>query len=171
METIVNKVAESGLITIDLSTFIPDPASMAAFDMKPFLFMEMILREKDYREALKVHDWSAYADKHVHIHCSADAIVPMWAYMLAASYLQPVAKSIFYGFADDLRMKLLLQNIRESDLTPYAEKRVVIKGCGEEAIPAQAYVAITATLQPVVKSIMYGEPCSTVPVYKKPAGK
>ena len=168
METIVNKVAESGIVTLDLATFIPTDESIETFDLKPFLFREMILREKDYREALKQQDWTIFEGKKVHIYCSADAIIPMWANMLAASYLQPVATSVLYGTKEDLKNYELLSEIERLDTAEYADKRVVIKGCGDVSIPAQGYVAITDKLQPVVKSLMYGEPCSTVPVYKKP---
>lgn len=168
METIVNKVAESGIVTLDLATFIPADENIETFDLKPFLFREMILREKDYREALKQQDWTIFEGKKVPIYCSADAIIPMWANMLAASYLQPVAASVFYGTKEELKNYELLLHIEQLDIAEYADKRVVIKGCGDVSIPAQGYVAITYKLQPVVKSLMYGEPCSTVPVYKKP---
>ena len=169
METIVNKVAESGIITLDLAPYIPPEKDIAVFDLKPFLFREMILREKDYRAALQDHDWQQYEGKQVAIICSVDAIVPVWAYMLAASYLQPVANSIFYGTPEEMTKSLLMQKINGIDLAEYADKRVVIKGCGDTPIPDVAYVAITHHLRPVVKSIMYGEPCSTVPIYKKPS--
>ena len=169
MEAIVNKVAESGIITLDLAPYIPHEKDIAVFDLKPFLFREMILREKDYRSALQGHDWKQYEGKHVAILCSVEAIVPVWAYMLAASYLQPVAGSVFYGTEEEMMKTLLIQNINQIDLVEYADKRVVIKGCGDTPIPDVAYVAITSRLRPVVKSIMYGEPCSTVPIYKKPS--
>jgi len=167
MDTIVNKVAESGIMTLDPADFIVAADQIASFDLKPFLFREMILREKDYREALKQQDWSIFEGKDVHIWCSADAIIPMWAYMLGASYLQPVARSVSYGTAEEAQLQLMLAKIRELPVNDYTDKRIVIKGCGDIALPAAAYVAITELLQPVVKSIMYGEPCSTVPVYKK----
>lgn len=167
MDIIVNKVAESGILTIDLAQYSIGQDALLGFDLKPFLFREMILREKDYREALKTHDWSVYLGKHVHIFCSVEAIIPMWAHMLAASYLQAQAKTVFFGEQSALQTHLLLQNIASIDKEEYTDKRVVIKGCGDIDIPAEAYVAITALLQPVVKSLMYGEPCSTVPVYKK----
>lgn len=163
----VNKVAESGIITLSLETFIPGPEQIAVFDIKPFLFREMILREKDFRAALPEHDWEQYRDKHVAVICSADAIVPMWAYMLIASMLSPVAASLFSGTAAALEADLILKNIEKIDAVSYTDKRVVIKGCGDKSMPEGAYLAITAKLRPVVKSLMYGEPCSTVPVYKK----
>jgi len=168
METIVNKVAESGIITLDLAPYIPAADSLATFDLKPFLFREMILKEKDYRAALQTHDWAQYEDKHVAIMCSVDAIVPVWAYMLAASYLQPVAASVYFGTTDEMIKALVTQHVNEIDATEYTDKRVVIKGCGDTPIPDAAYVIVTHHLRPVAKSIMYGEPCSTVPIYKAP---
>jgi uncharacterized protein DUF2480 len=166
METIVNKVAESGIITLDLAPFILSD-EIAVFDLKPFLFREMILKEKDYRAALLTYDWQQYEKKHVAVLCSADAIIPVWAYMLAVSYLQPVAASVYYGSADELTKLLIIQRINEINISEYEDKRVVIKGCGDTHIPEAAYVAVTERLRPVVKSLMYGEPCSTVPIYKK----
>lgn len=167
MESFVNKVAESGIVTLDLTQYLPDENTLMGFDLKSFLFREMILREKDFREALKVHDWQAYQAKHVYIYCSVDAIIPMWAHMLIAVYVQPVAASVFYGTQDEVQRHLLLQSIASLDLSEYTDKRVVIKGCADVHVPAEAYVAITAALLPKVKSLMYGEPCSTVPVFKK----
>ena len=165
MDAIVNKVAESGIITLDLVEYLPK--GVVSFDLTPFLYMEMILKEKDYRAALQTHDWSQYAGKHVAVHCSADAIIPVWAYMLATSYLQPEAASVYYGTEQELITHLLHETINAIPTEEYVDKRVVIKGCGDTPIPDAAYLAITARLRPVVKSLMYGEPCSTVPIYKK----
>ena len=165
-DVIVNKVAESGLITIDLEEYYPKEQT-AVFDMKDHLFMGLILKEKDYREALKNLDWSIYQNKNVAITCSADAVIPMWAYMLAASYLQPVAKEVVFGNEDFLHRSLFLKNLSKINTIEFADKRVVIKGCGDKSISESAYVEITKLLRPVVKSIMYGEPCSTVPIFKK----
>lgn len=165
METFINKVAESGIVTLDLAPFVLD-SEVALFDLKPFLFREMILREKDYRASLAQQDWLVYQGKHVAITCSADAIIPVWAYMLATTYLGPVAKSVYLGTVPEYEKVLLCERIRQVDETQYAAKRVVIKGCGDLPIPDAAYVAITEKLLPVVKSLMYGEPCSTVPIYK-----
>lgn len=167
METIVNKVAESGIITLDLANYIPADDSLVLFDLKPFLFREMILREKDYRAALQTHEWAQYEGKNVAVYCTADAIVPVWAYMLAATYLQPVASYVYFGTIEELKKEIIVRNILSIDTEEYADKRIVIKGCGDVAIPEAAYVAATQHLRPVVKSIMYGEPCSTVPIYKK----
>jgi hypothetical protein len=165
-DPIINKVAESGLITLDLSTYYP-AGETAVFDMKDHLFMGMILKEKDFREALKNLDWSVYQDKDVAITCSIDAIIPVWAYMLVASYLQPVAKEIVMGDEKELHKTLFLKNLSGIDTQGFADKRVVIKGCGDTPIGDFAYMEITKLLRPVAKSIMYGEPCSTVPVFKK----
>ena len=166
-EVFVNKVAESGIITLDLEDFYPKEET-AVFDMKDHLFMGLILKEKDFRETMKTMDIEPYKGKNVALTCTADAVIPVWAYMLAASYLQPVAKTIVFGDADFLHKTLFLQNLSKINTAEYQDKRVVIKGCGELPITEAAYVAITGLLRPVAKSIMYGEPCSTVPVYKKP---
>jgi len=167
METIVNKVAQSGLITLDLAEWAPAADSIAVFDLKPFLFREMILREKDYRAALQAHGWQAYSGKHVALCCTADAIIPLWAYMLAAGYLQPVARSVYSGTAEALKTHLIVSAIQAIPQEEYRDKRIVVKGCGDTEIPEAAYTAITMHLKPVVASLMYGEPCSTVPVYKR----
>lgn len=165
MEPIVNKVAESGIITLNLEQFVPN--NMMVFDLKPFLFMEMILKEKDYRAALLAHDWSVYENKRVVITCSVDAIIPVWAYMLAAHYLNTVAQAVYQGSEDAARTHWILEGIQQHNISAYTDERVVIKGCGDIPIPSAAYAAITFLLKPVVKSLMYGEPCSTVPIYKK----
>jgi hypothetical protein len=165
-ETIVNKVAESGLLEIDLEKFYP-AGETVVFDLKDYLFMGLILKEKDFREALKSHDFSQYKDKLVAVTCSADAIIPMWAYMLVTSNLQPFAKEIVQGNAADLHKTIFLRNINAINSSEFQDKRVVIKGCGEKEIGAFAYLEITRLLRPVAKSIMYGEPCSTVPVFKR----
>jgi len=169
-EEIVNKVSQSALLTLDLELFYPDE-NIRIFDLKPFLFMELILKEKDFRAALVNTDWTLYKDEIVGIHCSADAVIPVWAYMLVTSYLQPVAKEIMMGDEAAVLRQLITNRIRAIDPTPYKDKRVVIKGCGEKPIGDYAYLEITRLLRPVVKSIMYGEPCSTVPVFKAPGLK
>jgi Protein of unknown function (DUF2480) len=168
MSEFVNKVAESGIITINLEHYI-QPQDFITFDLKPFLFMEMILKEKDYREALKNNDWTIYDNKIVCITCSVDAIIPQWAFMLATTYLQPVAKDIRFGLVENIKNDILRQAINNINTADYADKRIVIKGCGDVQIPDEAYIAITQQLLPVAKSIMYGEPCSTVPIYKRKA--
>ncbi len=168
-EVFVNKVAESGLISFDLEEYYPKD-TIKIFDLKEYLFMGLILKEKDFRAALQTTDWEQYRETNVALTCSADAIIPMWAYMLVASYLQPVAKEVVFGDEKKLIGTLLLKNLDAVKGEDYQDKRVVVKGCGEVDIPETAYVAITNKLRPFVKSIMYGEPCSTVPIYKKPKG-
>jgi hypothetical protein len=162
----VNKVTESGLITFDLEEYYPK-GEIALFDLKEYLFMGLILKEKDFRAALVTTDWEKYRDKFVGITCTADAIIPMWANMLAASYLQPFAKEIVFGDEKKVIETILIKRLCEVKGEEYTDKRVVVKGCGEVSIPEAAYVEITNILRPFVKSIMYGEPCSTVPVYKR----
>ena len=165
-EVFINKVSESGIVTIDLETYFPKEQIMV-FDIKQYLFMELILKEKDFRQALKELDTEPYKNKITAITCSADAIIPMWAYMLIASELQPVAKIVILGNEEEARKKILIKNIQQINIEEFIDKRMVIKGCGETAIPEEAYLEITNLLRPVAKSIMFGEPCSTVPVYKK----
>jgi hypothetical protein len=162
---IVNRVAESGIQQINLEDFIPQDESVL-FDIKPWLFEELILKEKDFRERIKNHDWNLYQNKNVAITCTVDAIIPTWAYMLIASALQPSSKKVFFGSLQQLEEQLILENIHLLDTTKFQNQRVVIKGCADREIPVSAFVALTTKLKPVVKSIMYGEPCSTVPVYK-----
>ena len=162
----IKKVAESGLISVDLENWYPK-GETAVFDMKDYLFMGLILKEKDFREALKNIDWSVYNNKNIALTCSADAIIPVWAWMLVATYLQPVANEIVLGDEKELHKKLFLKNLSAINVNEYADKRVVIKGCGETPIGDFVYMEITKLLRPVAKSIMYGEPCSTVPVFKK----
>jgi hypothetical protein len=167
-EAIVNKVANSGLITIDLEKYLPKE-DVATFDLKDHLFMGLILKEKDFRETLKNLDWSVYQDKYVAVTCSADAIIPAWAYMLVVSYLVGVAKDSYLGRAEEMRKHLFIKNIAAIDVNEFADQRIVVKGCGDVNIESFAYAEITKVLLPVVKSVMYGEPCSTVPVFKKTA--
>ena len=164
---ITNRVAASALITINPEDYYPRGETMV-FDLKEFLFMGMIIKEKEFREALKSADWEKYRNKNVAITCTTDAIIPMWAYMLVASYLQPVAKDMVVGNEKDLKRTLFIKNLLQINPNDFAGKRVVIKGCGEIPIEEFVYAEITKLLRPVAQSIMYGEPCSTVPVYKKP---
>jgi len=162
---IQNKVAESSLKTIDLSVFIPTETPLL-FDLSSFLYQGLILREKDYRESLSAINWNIYKGKTVLVYCSNDAIIPAWAYMLAASNLGKETDQLFFLTPEEWRLTELLRAIRNIDPETYRGARVVVKGCGDENIPVQAYFEITKMLTPVVKSILYGEPCSTVPVYK-----
>ena len=165
-EKIINKVSESGLVTLDLAQFYPRE-EMVIFDLKDYLFMGMILKEKDFREALKNLDLERFRNKNVAITCSADAIIPVWAYMLVAAQLQPIAKDIVVGDEKELHRRLFLKNLAAINTAEFVNQRIVIKGCGDTPIDEFAYAEATRVLLPVAKSIMYGEPCSTVPVYKK----
>lgn len=165
-DLIINKVAQSGLKTLDLEDFYPKE-EVVVFDLKDHLFMELILKEKEYREALKKTDWSIYQNKNVAITCSADAIIPLWAYMLAVSYIQPYAADIIFGNKTGAFNSLFLKNLQKINIKEYEDARVVVKGCGDKKIPETAYVEIAKVLRPVVKSIMYGEACSTVPIFKR----
>ncbi len=165
-QPITNKVAESGLVTVDPASYFPQ-GETAVFDLKDHLFMGLILKEKDFRETLKKMDWEQYRDKNVAVTCTADAIIPVWAYMLIAAYLQPVAKEIVLGDEKELQRILFLKNIAQISIDEFIDQRVVIKGCGDTPIGDFVYLELTKLLRPVTKSIMYGEPCSTVPVFKK----
>ena len=165
-EIIQNKVAESGIISLNLEQFYPK-TEIAAFDLKPFLFRELLLKEKDFRQSLQEIDWSVYKDKSVAVFCSSDAIIPVWAYMLVASNLQPFAAHVKMGTPEKVIQDLILENMDQLDRATYIDQRVVIKGCGELPVSEQAYMKITHLLRPVAKSIMYGEACSAVPLYKK----
>lgn len=165
-EALINKVSESALVTVNLEDYYPAEL-IAVFDMKDYLFMGLILKEKDFREALKNLDLTPFTNKAVAVTCSADAVIPMWAYMLVASSLQPVAKEVVFGTEEELKKQLLLKNIEALPVNEFTDKRVVIKGCGDLPIGEAAYLLATKLLRPVAKSIMYGEPCSTVPIFKK----
>ncbi len=163
---IINKVAQSGLVTIDLEEYYPQ-GDRVLLDIKDVLFQGLILREKDFREFIKTEDWSKYKDKYVALICSADAIVPTWSYMLLATHLEPFAKKVVFGDLETLETILYCEILKELNINDYIDARIVIKGCGKLPVPKAAFVEITRLLRPVAKSIMYGEPCSTVPVYKK----
>jgi Protein of unknown function (DUF2480) len=165
MDEIINKVAQSGLVTIDLEDFLPKEPILV-FDIKDFLFKGLILKEKEYRAALQETDWKKYIGKNVVITCSADAIVPVWAYMLPVTYLSPLAKMVVNGTEDFLINLLMIRNLASVDPQEYKGKRVIIKGCGDVPVPTEAYAEITRILRPVAKSIMYGEACSNIPVFK-----
>ncbi len=163
---IVNKVAQSGLITIDLEDLYVH-GDRLLFDMKDWLFEELILKEKDFREKLKEHDWINYKDKFVAITCSVDAVVPTWAYMLVATHLKPFVKKLSFGNLQKLEEEIFNDAILKLNPDEFKDQKVVIKGCSKIEVPVSAYINLTAMLRPVVKSIMYGEPCSTVPVFKR----
>ena len=167
-ELIINKVINSGLVTFDLEDLY-DQGERIVYDLKDNLFMGMILKEKDFREFLKNHDWSPYTGKNVAIICSEDVIIPTWAYMLLTLKLQPFANTVVLGNLEELESKLFYDALRKVNIAEYSGARVVVKGCSKVPVPAAAYVEITRILQPVVQSLMFGEPCSTVPLYKKKA--
>ena len=167
-DIIINKVANSGLITLDLEEYYHS-GERVIYDIADNLFHGLILREKDFREFLKQHNWAQYQGKNVAIICSADAIVPTWAYMLLAIYLEPYANLFVFGSMEMLESALFEQALSKIDLSQYKEGKVVIKGCSNIPVPTYAYVEITRLLKPYARSIMYGEPCSTVPIYKKKA--
>lgn len=164
---LVNRVASSGLVTLNLEEYFPKEERLI-FDIKDYLFMGLILKEKDFRAALELHDWTQYKEKTLLVYCSADAIIPVWAYMLVSVCAAPHANNIFQG-DEETYLKAHYYHVLESlDLQRYAGQRIVIKGCSEKPVPPAAYLTLSKRLQPLAKSIMYGEPCSTVPIFKKP---
>jgi hypothetical protein len=165
-ENIINKVAQSGLVTLDPAQFYA-PGERVVYDITDNLFHGLMLREKDFREFVKTHDWAQYEGKNVAVTCTADAIVPAWAYMLLANRLAPYAREVVFGDAEVLETVLFVKEISRLDVEQYRDQRLVIKGCGDTPIPVSAYVELTKKLTPVAKSLMFGEPCSTVPIYKR----
>lgn len=164
---LINRVAESELQSVALDDMIRD-VSIEVFDFKDYLFQGLILREKDFREALKNFDWSIYQDKVLAVHCSTDAIIPMWAFMLVSVYATPKVKSIIYGTKEQALEQVLIERIKNKDWAYLSGKRVVVKGCSDQDVAASAYLMIAHQLQPYVQSLMFGEPCSTVPIFKRP---
>jgi hypothetical protein len=165
-EEIVNRVANSILVTLDLEDFYPE-GKRVVIDISQWLFEGIVLREKDFREALRNHDWSQYQDCFVALNCSTDAIVPGWAYILVSLELRPFAKKTVVGSLETLESILYSEIIKSLDLNPYQNKPVIIKGCAHKPIPQNAFVLLAQRLQPIAKSIMYGEACSSVPLFKK----
>jgi len=165
-QPLVNRVANSSLVTINLEELYP-LGEIIPFDLKGYLFMELILKEKDFREALQALDWEQYRGKNLAVFCSTDAIIPMWAYMLVAAHATPFVQDIALCEPAEFVEKTFLKKLAALDLQQYEGKRLVIKGCSDKPVPASAYLEITRQLQPVALSIMFGEPCSTVPVYKR----
>ena len=164
--TLINRVDQSGIVTIDLEKFYPN-FQVFSFDLKDYLFQGLILKEKDFREALKAHNWMQYKGGVLCVFCSSDAIIPVWAYMLVSSYAAPVTSQIHNGNPEDWMRYYYHSTIQALDLSPFVDKKIVIKGCSDKEVPSSAYATITSRLMEVAQSIMYGEPCSTVPVYKK----
>lgn len=167
---IVNRVANSGIITLNLEEYFPDK-EMVIFDIKDYLFKELILKEKDFRSALKEYDWSSAKDKILLVYCSTDAIIPVWAYMLVGSYAAPYASMVFQGTQTEFLKTHYSKTIGKLNVEEYANQRIVIKGCSNKPVPPSAYTDLTSKLQPIARSIMYGEPCSTVPIYKRKPAK
>lgn len=167
-ETLVNKIANSGLITLKPEEWVPvsDPL---VIDLKDFLFKGLILKEQEFRDQLKQHNWDQYLHQSICIYCSVDAIIPSWAYMLIATHASPYAKEVFFGTKKQWIIRQVMTYIEHLDVSPYKDQRVIIKGCSDDVeIGPEIYLALTQKLVPVVKSLMFGEPCSTVPVYKRP---
>lgn len=170
METdnqIINRVASSSLITFDLEEY-HQPGERILLDIKDQLYQGLMLREKEFRDFIKTHDWASYTDKHVAITCSEDAIVPTWAYMLLTTALQPFARNVVFGSLHDLEIVLYSRALSTINWESFKDQKVVVKGCSKVAVPIAAYVEATHRLRPYAASIMFGEPCSTVPVFKKP---
>jgi len=167
MTEIINRVANSPIVTIDLEDYYSEGERLA-FDLKDYLFQELVLKEKDYREALKNLDWEQYRGKYVAVFCSVDAIVPTWAYMLPMTYLKGIASEAIVGDMEALEQYLFARELRSIDPAEYRDRPVVVKGCSNLPVPLFAYGEIVKLFQDEAKSIMYGEPCSTVPLYKKP---
>ncbi|NNF33284.1 MAG: DUF2480 family protein [Saprospiraceae bacterium] len=166
-DVLINRVANSGLITLNLEDHYPKN-DMVTFDIKDYLFHELILKEKDFRMALKELDWQQYQNKILLVLCSTDAIIPVWAYMLITGYAEGIAADIFAGSKEEYLKAHYYKVIKDMDLSEYKEKRIVIKGCSNRPVPAAAYLQLTQGLKPHAQSIMYGEPCSTVPIFKRP---
>lgn len=164
--SMVNRVANSGLITIDLEDFYP-AEELIELDIKQFLFKELIIKELDFRKALQEYNWSQYDGKILCVFCSTDAIIPTWAYMLIARYTHGHVVNLFWGEASSALIQYFDFVIKSKDWSQYQGSKVVIKGCSHKPVPASAYQSLTSILMPICNSIMYGEPCSTVPIYKQ----
>ncbi|RZS99358.1 DUF2480 family protein [Aquimarina brevivitae] len=166
-DEIINRVANNqNLVTLDLEDFYPE-GKRVVFDIKDWLFQELILKEKEFRAHVKNHDWSQYQDQYVVLTCSTDAIIPGWAYLLLTTTLQPYAKKVCTGSVELLNALLYEEIITKLDVAPYENKSVIIKGCAEKPVPESAFLSLIQKLQPIAKTIMYGEACSSVPLYKR----
>ncbi len=166
-DDIINRVANSKLVTIDLEDYYPS-GKRVLFDIKDWLLEGLVLREKDFRQQAKEHNWAQYKDCFVALHCSTDAIVPAWAFMLLSTYLEPYAAKTVIGNLKTLETAIYQDIITNLDVSEFHDKPLIIKGCSNKPIPDNAYIQLTTKLKPVAKSIMYGEACSSVPLYKKP---
>jgi hypothetical protein len=163
---IVNRVSQSRLLTVDLEDYYPI-GERVLIDIKDWLHEGFVLREKEFRVKIAEHDWKQYQDTYVALHCSTDAIVPGWAYMLIATKLQPFARNVVQGNLEELESSNYQNIIENLDVSPFKDKPVIIKGCSDKPVPQNAYLWITQKLLPVAKSVMYGEACSSVPLFKK----
>lgn len=168
MSEIVNKVAQSGLIAVDLAEYCPKNSAFAGFDFEPSLWQGLVLKEKDFRDYVKSFDWNQFQDKHVYLYCSAEAILPSWAFMLVSSKLVGIADSVTIGTLAHARQKALELQIDQLDVEQFNDGKLIVKGCSDIPNPEAAMSQFLVKVQPVCSSIMYGEPCSTVPIYKKP---
>jgi hypothetical protein len=166
MSEIINRVAQSPIITFRIEELYTE-GERVLLDIKDQLFQGLILREKDFREFVKGHDWNRYSGTHVAITCSADAIVPAWAYMLLATRLEPLAQTVIFGSLEELEIQLYRKALAGVDLSQFEGRPVVIKGCSDREIPVAVYVEAARMLRPFAKKLSYGEPCSTVPLYKR----
>lgn len=166
MDEIVNRVSQSALITFDLEEHYPQGMRMH-IDIKEWLFQHMVLREKEFRRHLKEHDWSQYQDAFVSVSCSVEAIVPQWAFVLVASHLQPFAKRVVFGTAETLETQLYQEVLDGLDYVYLKDKPVILKGCSNRPVPLNAYIMAMDKIQPIARSVMYGEACSAVPLYKR----
>jgi len=164
---IVNKVASSGLVTFDLEDYY-QPGERILIDIKDWLYQELILKENEFREKLKQHDWVQYQNKFVAVTCTVDSIVPTWAFMLLATALQPYAKMFFMGSLERLEERLFEESLSRIHWNDFKDRKVVVKGCSKVIVPTSIYVVVVSHLKPLVSSLMFGEPCSTVPIYKAP---
>ena len=167
MDSLENRVADSEIQVFNLAD-LWDDRSVVEFDISTFLVEGLMLKEKEFRQDVKAHDWSQYDDEHVTLYCSTDAIVPTWGYMLIATKLKGTVRSTTLGRADDLRREYYVQALDDVDWSAYADKPVVVKGCGSDVVPEMAYVRATQKLQEVARKLMYGEPCSSVPLWRRP---
>lgn len=165
-DTIVNRVAASALITFDLEKLY-QIGTRQSIDLSQWLHQGLLLKEKEFRALLKAHDWSVYRDQFIALHCSTDAILPAWAALLVTTHLQPYARKVVLGTLNDLEVQLFAEEIQLLDISQYKDQPLIIKGCSDKTVPQDAYVQLITKLQPVVKSLFYGEACSSVPLYKK----